>query len=187
MDYANTRIHNVADPWLYEFASGAAAASHQCLGWDIQFTRVQVPSVYHLLSISFAHLHGNVQSYVFFSSLFLVFSRLLMGCRHQVPTFISISSESMGIDPNMAFYLLAIINGSSGLARCFAGWLADHTGTQNLTDPNMCCSFHNNLDIVCVGAINLMAPMSIFGAMMTFIWPFVRTEPWLVVVATLYG
>ena len=65
-----------------------------------------------------------------------------MGSVVKVPTFITISSESMGIDPNLAFYLVAIINGSSGFARCFAGWLADRTGAQQ---SNMCRSFHNNL------------------------------------------
>jgi len=75
MGYANTRVHNVADPRLFEFASEAAAASHQCLWWNIQFTRIQVTGVYNLLSISLALFLGNVESSVFFSRLFFFFSR----------------------------------------------------------------------------------------------------------------
>jgi hypothetical protein len=90
MDYANTRVRNVADPGLFEFASEATAASHQCLRWNIQFTRIQVTGVYNLLSISLALFLRNVESYVSFSRLFFSFLVVSDGasskCPHSSPS-----------------------------------------------------------------------------------------------------
>lgn len=47
-----------------------------------------------------------------------------------VLTYINVSSNAAGIDPNFSFYLVSIANASSGLGRIVSGILADRFGTQ---------------------------------------------------------
>jgi MFS family permease len=79
-------------------------------------------------------------------------------------TYIDISAVSVGIDPNFAFYLVAIANASSGLGRLLSGLTTDK-----------------------FGSINLTAPMSLIAAAITFGWPYVTSKTGYILIAVFYG
>ncbi|KAJ7284409.1 major facilitator superfamily domain-containing protein [Mycena rebaudengoi] len=63
--------------------------------------------------------------------------------------FISVAAVSIGIDPNFAFYLIAIANASSAIGRVFSGALA-----------------------LWFGPLNVMAFFMVLAATCTYVWPF---------------
>ncbi|KAJ3512143.1 hypothetical protein NLJ89_g3694 [Agrocybe chaxingu] len=83
---------------------------------------------------------------------------------YTVLTFIDVSAIRAGVSPDFSFYLLSIANASSGIGRILTGLLCDR-----------------------VGAINVIAPMSLAAAIMTFAWPYARSQGSLIAVAILYG
>ncbi|KAJ7589158.1 major facilitator superfamily domain-containing protein [Mycena floridula] len=78
--------------------------------------------------------------------------------------YIDISAASVGINPDLSFYLVAIANAASGLGRFVAGHLADR-----------------------FGPMNIMIPFTAAAGIITYAWPFARTAASLIVVAVLYG
>ncbi|KXN87188.1 ATP-dependent RNA helicase eIF4A [Leucoagaricus sp. SymC.cos] len=83
---------------------------------------------------------------------------------YTVLTFIDVSAISAGISPDFSFYLVSLANAGSGVGRIFTGLLVDK-----------------------YGAINVITPMTIAVAIMTFVWPYARTKDSLIAVAMIYG
>ncbi|KAJ7671825.1 major facilitator superfamily domain-containing protein [Mycena rosella] len=83
---------------------------------------------------------------------------------YTVLTYIDVSAVSIGISPNFSFYLVSIANGCSMFGR-FAGGLGSDK----------------------IGPLNILAPMTLIAAGMTFAWPHARTEASLIVIAVFYG
>ncbi|KAJ7875800.1 major facilitator superfamily domain-containing protein, partial [Mycena leptocephala] len=81
-----------------------------------------------------------------------------------VPTYISSSAVSAGISGNFAFYLVAIINGSTSAGRVLFGLLGDR-----------------------FGAMNVMIIVGVFVAALTIIWPHCRSVASLTVLSVFYG
>ncbi|KAJ7153098.1 major facilitator superfamily domain-containing protein [Mycena crocata] len=78
--------------------------------------------------------------------------------------YISSSAIAFGISPNFAFYLVAVVNFTSGVGRIACGILGDR-----------------------FGAMNIMAITTALTGVMTFAWPFCRTKPTITVISILYG
>ncbi|KAF5364629.1 hypothetical protein D9758_005540 [Tetrapyrgos nigripes] len=83
---------------------------------------------------------------------------------YTVLTYIDISATRAGISPDFSFYLISICNASSLFGRISAGILTDK-----------------------LGAINFIAPFTLIAGVLTFAWPFAKTEGSLVAIAVLYG
>ncbi|EIW84681.1 MFS general substrate transporter [Coniophora puteana RWD-64-598 SS2] len=83
---------------------------------------------------------------------------------YTVLTYIPVSATLVGVSPNFALYLVAIANASSALGRILAGYFADR-----------------------VGAITIMTPFTVVAGVLTFAWPFARTQGSLIAVAVIYG
>ncbi|KAI0306291.1 MFS general substrate transporter [Multifurca ochricompacta] len=83
---------------------------------------------------------------------------------YTVLTFIDESAPSQGVPDNISSYLVAIANAGSAVGRLASGILADR-----------------------VGAINVMAPATLFAGVLTFIWPHLHGTGALVTLALLYG
>jgi len=81
-----------------------------------------------------------------------------------VLTYIVLSALAAGVSHNMAFYLIAITNASSGLGGLVTGFIIDKTGP-----------------------INFIAQTTLMAAALSFAWPFAKTESSLIVIAVLYG
>ncbi|KAJ7327511.1 MFS general substrate transporter [Mycena albidolilacea] len=79
-------------------------------------------------------------------------------------TYISSSAIAFGISPNFAFYLVAIVNFSSGIGRVSSGLLGDR-----------------------FGAMNIMTIMTASAGAATIAWPFCRTIPNITGISVLYG
>ncbi|KAK7444096.1 hypothetical protein VKT23_015494 [Stygiomarasmius scandens] len=83
---------------------------------------------------------------------------------YTVLTYIDISATRVGVSPDFSFYLVSITNAASMLGRIAAGILTDK-----------------------FGAINFIAPFTLFAGVLTFAWPFAKSEGALIVVGILYG
>lgn len=70
--------------------------------------------------------------------------------------FISVAGVFIGMDPNFAFYLVAISNASSGIGRMLSGALASR-----------------------FRLLNVMAVFMILPANCTYIWPVVNNPSWV--------
>ncbi|KAF8143131.1 major facilitator superfamily domain-containing protein, partial [Mycena galopus ATCC 62051] len=79
-------------------------------------------------------------------------------------TYITSSAIAFGMSPNLATYLLAIVNFSSGVGRVVSGLLGDR-----------------------FGPMNIMTIMTIIEGVSTISWPFCRTIPSLIGISVLYG
>ncbi|KAI0760539.1 MFS general substrate transporter [Fomes fomentarius] len=79
-------------------------------------------------------------------------------------TYISLSGLTVGLDSDLSFYLLSIANASSLPGRIAGGLLADK-----------------------YGALNVLIPGMLAAGIMTYAWPFAKTEGPLITVAVLYG
>ncbi|KAJ7500229.1 major facilitator superfamily domain-containing protein [Mycena galericulata] len=78
--------------------------------------------------------------------------------------FISVAGVFIGIDPDFAFYLVAIANASSAIGRITSGALA-----------------------LRFGPLNVMAMFMILAATCTYIWPFVTDHHGYVAITIFYG
>ncbi|KAK0490501.1 major facilitator superfamily domain-containing protein [Armillaria novae-zelandiae] len=71
---------------------------------------------------------------------------------------------SYGVSPDVAFYLVAIANASSGIGRIVSGICVDR-----------------------LGALNYFGPMTIIAGILTYAWPFARSVAAMIAVAVIYG
>ncbi|KAJ7509882.1 major facilitator superfamily domain-containing protein [Mycena galericulata] len=83
---------------------------------------------------------------------------------YTVLTYIDVSAVTVGVSPNFSFYLISIANGCSLFGRLVGGIVSDK-----------------------IGPLNVLIPMTLIAAGMTFAWPYARTEPALIAIAALYG
>jgi len=83
---------------------------------------------------------------------------------YTVLTYIDISATKSGISPDFSFYLVAIANAASSLGRIGGGLLGDR-----------------------FGALNVMIPSTFVAGILTYAWPFARTEGEFIVIAVIYG
>ncbi|KAJ7117707.1 MFS general substrate transporter [Mycena epipterygia] len=83
---------------------------------------------------------------------------------YTVLTYIDVSAVTEGVSPNFSFYLVSIANGCSLFGRLAGGISSDR-----------------------FGPLNILIPMTLFAAGLTFAWPHAHTEASLVVIAVLYG
>ncbi|KIJ08718.1 hypothetical protein PAXINDRAFT_88455, partial [Paxillus involutus ATCC 200175] len=83
---------------------------------------------------------------------------------YTVLTYMPIYAIHAGVSVDFAFYLVAIVNGSSGCGRIIGGLLGDH-----------------------FGALNTITPFIALVGIVTFVWPFVRNEGLLIAIAVIYG
>lgn len=78
--------------------------------------------------------------------------------------FISVGAVFIGMDPNFAFYLVAIANASSAVGRVLSGALA-----------------------LRFGPLNVMALFMVLAATCTYIWPFVDSHSGYIAITVFYG
>ncbi|KAK0242232.1 major facilitator superfamily domain-containing protein [Armillaria nabsnona] len=83
---------------------------------------------------------------------------------YTVLTYISVSATAYGVSPDIAFYLVSIVNATSGIGRIVAG---------------ICTDRFNALDV--------LGPMTTIAGAVTYTWPFARTLASMIVVAVIYG
>ncbi|KAJ6565981.1 MFS general substrate transporter [Mycena sp. CBHHK59/15] len=83
---------------------------------------------------------------------------------YTVLTYIDVSATTIGVSPDFSFYLVSIANGSSLFGRLAGGIGSDR-----------------------VGPLNILAPMTLIAAGMTFAWPHAHTKASLIAIAVLYG
>ncbi|KAK0231186.1 major facilitator superfamily domain-containing protein [Armillaria fumosa] len=83
---------------------------------------------------------------------------------YTVLTYIGVSAAAYGISPDVAFYLVSIVNASSGVGRIVAGICVDR-----------------------YGALNYFGPITIIAGVVTYAWPFARSLVSMIVVAVIYG
>ncbi len=58
---------------------------------------------------------------------------LLLPAFRTVLTYISVSATSYGVSPDIAFYLVSIVNATSGIGRIVAGICADRFSTSSIS------------------------------------------------------
>ncbi|KAK0191342.1 major facilitator superfamily domain-containing protein [Armillaria mellea] len=83
---------------------------------------------------------------------------------YTVLTYIGVSAAAYGISPDVAFYLVSIVNASSGVGRIVAGICVDR-----------------------YGALNYFGPITVIAGVVTYAWPFARSLSSMIVVAVIYG
>lgn len=83
---------------------------------------------------------------------------------YTVLTYINVSATTYGISPDTAFYLVSIVNASSGIGRIITGIWADR-----------------------FNALNVVGPMTMIAGAVTYAWPFAQTLASMIVVAVIYG
>jgi len=83
---------------------------------------------------------------------------------YTVLTFIDPSAIAAGVPEDFSFYLVSIANASSGLGRLVTGVMVDK-----------------------YGAVNVITPMTIGVAIMTYVWPYATSKNSLIAVAIIYG
>ncbi|KAF9262353.1 MFS general substrate transporter [Marasmius fiardii PR-910] len=79
-------------------------------------------------------------------------------------TYVATTATALGVPKQLASYYVSISNGSSGLGRIFAGLVADR-----------------------FGALNVMIPLTAICGIMTYAWPFAKTEGELIFICIIYG
>ncbi|EMD38105.1 hypothetical protein CERSUDRAFT_82329 [Gelatoporia subvermispora B] len=79
-------------------------------------------------------------------------------------TYVDVSAEFAGVDPNFSFYLLSIANAGSAIGRVGGGVLSD-----------------------IVGALNIMIPATFVAGILTYAWPFATSKGGFIAVAIIYG
>ncbi|KAJ7809073.1 major facilitator superfamily domain-containing protein [Mycena olivaceomarginata] len=85
---------------------------------------------------------------------------------YTVLTYIDLSAIRVGVSPDFSFYLVSISNGCSLFGRVAGGIGSDRIGECPL---------------------NVLVPMTLIAAGMTFAWPYARSQASLIVIAVLYG
>ncbi|KAI0797521.1 MFS general substrate transporter [Abortiporus biennis] len=83
---------------------------------------------------------------------------------YTVLTYIDISASAAGVSDDFSFYLVSIANASSGLGRIAGGFLADSSGS-----------------------LNVLAPATFIAAILTYAWPFAKSQGAFVAIAVIYG
>ncbi|KAG9052339.1 hypothetical protein FS842_010032 [Serendipita sp. 407] len=83
---------------------------------------------------------------------------------YAILTFLVISAVVKGIDRNLAFYFVSIMNFASIVGRLTAGILGDK-----------------------FGPLNVMIPFTVGAALVTYCWPYAHTIPGFVLIAVFYG
>ncbi|KAK7030429.1 hypothetical protein VNI00_014173 [Paramarasmius palmivorus] len=83
---------------------------------------------------------------------------------YTVLTYIDVAALSIGVSPDLSFYLLSIANASSGLGRLTAALVTDK-----------------------VGPLNFIAPTTFLAGILTYAWPFAHDLGSLIAVAVVYG
>ncbi|KAK0191452.1 major facilitator superfamily domain-containing protein [Armillaria mellea] len=78
-------------------------------------------------------------------------------------TYISVSATAYGVSPATVFYLVSIVNATSGIGRIVAGICADQ-----------------------FNALDVLGPMTVIAGAATYAWPFARTLASMIVVAVIY-
>ncbi|KAG5636915.1 hypothetical protein H0H81_006382 [Sphagnurus paluster] len=79
-------------------------------------------------------------------------------------TFIDVSAVAIGIPESFSFYLVSIANAGSGAGRLTCGLIVDKTGP-----------------------VNIIVPMTVAAATITYLWPMAQTKDSLIAVAVVYG
>ncbi|KAJ8083484.1 hypothetical protein PM082_009358 [Marasmius tenuissimus] len=79
-------------------------------------------------------------------------------------TYVASTAASLGVPENASFFFVAYCNAASGLGRVFAGLVADR-----------------------FGALNVMIPLTAICGIMTYAWPFAKTEGQLIAICIIYG
>lgn len=103
----------------------AETASFKSLRWHSQPENIQKSCIFNLYCIGSSCVPGSLHGHVFYSFYVQFIANLTLA----VLTYINVSSNFAGINPNFSFYLVSIVNASSGLGRILAGALADRFGT----------------------------------------------------------
>ncbi|PBK73129.1 MFS general substrate transporter [Armillaria solidipes] len=83
---------------------------------------------------------------------------------YTVLIYISVSATAYGVSPDIAFYLVPIVNATSGIGRIVARICADR-----------------------FSALDYFGPMTIIAGAITYAWPFARTLASMIVVTVIYG
>ncbi|KAG8813229.1 hypothetical protein FRC18_002606 [Serendipita sp. 400] len=83
---------------------------------------------------------------------------------YAILTFLVISAVVKGIDRNLAFYFVSIMNFASIVGRLTASILGDK-----------------------FGPLNVMIPFTVGAALVTYCWPYAHTIPGFVLIAVFYG
>ncbi|KAF9001750.1 MFS general substrate transporter [Cyathus striatus] len=83
---------------------------------------------------------------------------------YTVLTYVGVSATSIGISNDFSFYFIAIGNASSLFGRYTGGLLCDR-----------------------IGPMNVMIPFTAAAGILTYAWPFARTERALIAVTVIYG
>ncbi|KAJ8075502.1 hypothetical protein PM082_021132 [Marasmius tenuissimus] len=79
-------------------------------------------------------------------------------------TYIDVAAVQAGVSRDFSFYLVSIANASSTLGRISTAVLSDR-----------------------IGPVNWIAPTTVAAAILTYAWPFARTQSSLIVIAVIYG
>lgn len=101
-----------------------------------------------------------------------------------VLTYVGISALVLGIPPDLSFYLVAIANASSLFGRYVSGALSDRIGA-NPSNPLTILVRLIVSDIL--GPMNVMIPFTAAAGILTYAWPFARSQGSLIAVVILYG
>ncbi|KAH0591409.1 hypothetical protein H2248_001487 [Termitomyces sp. 'cryptogamus'] len=83
---------------------------------------------------------------------------------YTVLTYVSVSALELGISESLSFYLLSMANASSIFGRLLSGLLSDRCGPGNI-----------------------VIPFTAVAGILTYAWPFARTQRELMAVAIIYG
>ena len=79
-------------------------------------------------------------------------------------TYIDVAAVEAGVSQDFSFYLVSIANASSTLGRVSTALLSDR-----------------------IGPVNWIIPTTIAAGILTYTWPFARTQSSLIVIAIIYG
>ena len=97
-------------------------------------------------------------------SLFYAASSVGFLGMYTVLTYLDVAAVGIGINSDLAFYLVAIANASSSVGRVGMGILA-----------------------AWIGPLNVLLIFCLVGAVTTYAWPFAHSVGSLIVVAIIYG
>lgn len=103
-------------------------------------------------------------------------------CAHIFPvaTYIATSAVLSGLSSNFAFYLIAILNGSSLLGALGFGWVGDRLGTYRVLRRHMGLTAH-------LGAMNVLIQTIAIIGVVTIAWPFCSSVASLSIIGIIYG
>ncbi|PIL24395.1 MFS general substrate transporter [Ganoderma sinense ZZ0214-1] len=127
----------------------------------IQFATVErrLPPKAHTGPFLDFSVFKNVSFTLYTTSAFTAFLGL-----YTVLTYIDVNAVSIGINEDLAFYLLSIANACSAVGRIAGGLLADRAGP-----------------------LNIMTPATLVAGVMTYVWPFANSVGGNIAVAIVYG